>query len=160
MRYDPRRRRTSPDRPDPAEGPAMPRRRWLKRTLFSALVLVILPAVAFLGVREYYFSANERELAEAVAETDGLDPAWRWDDLQAARAPLPERDNALSQLREVSRLLGGRVPSVPHGGGTGPAWADVMGSVPPNRLLTAADREALGRWLVANDAAVRAARDL
>src|SRR5262249_26442234 len=66
-------------------------------------------------------------------------------------------DNALTQVRDVARVLGGRLPPVQHGGASS-GWVEVLGSVPANRLLRGSEREALARWLEQKDAAVRAAR--
>lgn len=46
-------------------------------------------------------SAGRLELAGALAETDRLDPAWRWDDLVAARPPVPDDRNADVLLQRV-----------------------------------------------------------
>jgi hypothetical protein len=65
------------------------RRRTGKRWIVIAGAL-LLAVVAVLLVGMYLW---DRSLQEAIAETDRLDPGWRFDDLEAARAPVPDAEN-------------------------------------------------------------------
>jgi hypothetical protein len=53
----------------------------------------------------YRFAEVRRELADAIAETDRLDPGWRFSDLEARRQlPRPEQNAALQVLAVRSQL--------------------------------------------------------
>src|SRR5207253_622926 len=64
-----------------------------------------------LVVAFWFYAAwqGERELRAAIAELDALGEPWRWDELEAARSPLMDKDDArqliLSVHRQVSRGL-------------------------------------------------------
>jgi hypothetical protein len=92
----------------------------------SAVLLVGAAAVT-----AYYYFAARGEVAAAVAETDRLDPGWRFEDLEAQRRlPPAERNSALHLLKVES--------SIPHGWSSGPAGAeadDVLRDLPPERQL-------------------------
>jgi hypothetical protein len=59
---------------------AVPRRSRLRRILLAAAV----------GVCAYIVHEQDRELREAIAEADRLDPGWRFEDMQAAREDVPD----------------------------------------------------------------------
>ena len=80
-------------------------RRWVKRTLLGLGLLLFIAAAVFLIRREIIFAQSEDELREAIAETERIDPHWRWDDLQANREPVPDEQNAVYQIAEVKRLV-------------------------------------------------------
>src|SRR5262245_49879114 len=78
------------------------KRRWLRRALVILLVFVGLPA-------GYYFYASwslERDLAEAIAETDRLDPHWRLENIQADRKTYADEENAALLVIKLIRLIG------------------------------------------------------
>jgi hypothetical protein len=78
------------------------KRRWLRRLLVILLIFVGLPA-------GYYFYATwslERELADAIAETDALDPRWRLEDIQADRKTYLDDDNSALLVAQWNRLIG------------------------------------------------------
>jgi hypothetical protein len=85
--------------------PAPPRpgrRRW-------RIVLVLL-AILFAGLAGtwmYLAWAEEREFQAAVAETDLLDPDWRYADLDRARAKIPDDSNSALQVLRWRRLGAG-----------------------------------------------------
>ena len=84
--------------------PAPPRhhRRWLRRLLVFLLAFIGLPAA-------YYFYTSwslKAEIARAIAETDALDPRWRFDDIEADRKALRDEDNSALQIVKIVRLLG------------------------------------------------------
>src|SRR5689334_10424726 len=82
---------THPNKPS-----AAPRGRRVLRELGAALALVV--AVAVLVISQRWRDAR-REVAEAVADADRLDPDWRFEDMEAQRRlPPPERNSALQAL--------------------------------------------------------------
>jgi hypothetical protein len=48
---------------------------------------------------------SAEKLRAALAEADRLDPGWRFADLERARAPVPEGDNAAPQVLKAARLI-------------------------------------------------------
>jgi hypothetical protein len=81
-------------------------RRWRWKTwLLAALVLVGVP----LGYLKYRTWAGERDLREALAETDRLDPGWRLQDLRARRRPIPDDRSAAKQVLKVLATAKGDV---------------------------------------------------
>src|SRR2546423_1684278 len=63
--------------------------RWVRWLLVTLLLLLMIGGVAF-GVRHRL--AVDR-LAEATAEQDANHPGWRLDDIEAARADVPDDEN-------------------------------------------------------------------
>lgn len=60
-----------------------------------------------LGVAWYVYVAAsaDRALQEAVAETDRLDPGWRWEDLLNHRAAIPEDQNGSGEVLTIYRMF-------------------------------------------------------
>lgn len=78
------------------------RRRWPRRLLVVLLIFLGLPAA-------YYFFATwslERDIARALAETDALDPRWRFEDMQKDRASVADEENSALQVIKVVRIAG------------------------------------------------------
>jgi hypothetical protein len=65
------------------------RRRW-----FWLTALLLCLAAGFIGLYGYAYLVPERRLRHALAEADRLDPGWRFEDLQAARVPIPDDGNS------------------------------------------------------------------
>jgi hypothetical protein len=72
------------------EAPAAVPRRSRLRWILLGIVLVV---AAIVGVFAYVIHEQDRELREAIAEADRLDPGWRFEDLQAARENVPDAEN-------------------------------------------------------------------
>jgi hypothetical protein len=53
----------------------------------------------------YRFAAVSQERADAIAETDRLDPGWRFEDLEAQRRLPPAAQNAALQVLKVNSLM-------------------------------------------------------
>jgi hypothetical protein len=70
------------------------RRRRAAILLGLALVTVGVPVAAWL----WFYVSDERALAAALAETERLDPHWRFDDILAHRAVVPDKENASLQV--------------------------------------------------------------
>src|SRR5437764_11746830 len=74
-----------------------------RRRLRLALAAVMLGAVL-----AYYFYqswATATDLDDAIAETDRLDPNWRFDDLMAERKPVPDERNAALVLAKLKPAM-------------------------------------------------------
>ncbi len=88
--------------------PARPRRKRRARWLLAA-ALALLAAVA--GGYYWYRDALDRELRDAIAEADRLDPGWRFEDIEAARPAVPDAENGA----RVVLAAGAKIP---------PKWLD------------------------------------
>jgi hypothetical protein len=78
---------------------------WQRRRIWI-FTLILIPVV--LTVTAYFVGryASERQLAEALAEADRLDPGWRLSDLEAKRLPFPPSDkNGVDQVARVREAL-------------------------------------------------------
>jgi len=89
--------------------PARPRLRWWKRCLRWLLVLMLVAGVA---VWILLFMAD-RELRQATADADRLDPGWRYEDLEKKRATIPDEENSALQVLAVAKLLPTPWPPTP-----------------------------------------------
>jgi hypothetical protein len=56
-------------------------------------------------------SEGREELAAAIAETDQLDPRWRWEQIDADRPAVPDADNSMRVIGELADSLGGWDPA-------------------------------------------------
>jgi hypothetical protein len=81
--------------------PRQSRRRRLAIAMGLALVTLGVPT----GFWLWSSWAHERELAEALAETERLDPRWRFRDILADRKPITDEDNPAIILARVDTLL-------------------------------------------------------
>lgn len=73
------------------------RRRWPWVLLVLVVVFVGFPALLYVYIRW----AAAGETATALAETDQLDPDWRWADIDAGREKLADEENAAVQIIKV-----------------------------------------------------------
>jgi hypothetical protein len=72
-----------------------PSRRYRAWRLFRFLLLVAIVGLCFLVGKYIYGSITaSKELAEAIAETDQVDPGWRIEELEAKRQSVPDGQNA------------------------------------------------------------------
>jgi hypothetical protein len=76
------------------------RRRW--PIALAAVLTLVVGAAGALKIASWL---NRRELAAARAEADRLAPGWRWDELQAARRPVPDAENSAVRVTEAVRRL-------------------------------------------------------
>jgi hypothetical protein len=66
------------------------RRRWRRWIILGTLVAV----AAGVGAYAYLGFMSDRELDDAIAEADRLDPGWRFEDMEAARPNIPDGENS------------------------------------------------------------------
>jgi hypothetical protein len=124
----------------PAAVAAPPRRRRrLRWTLLLGLPLLALAVP--LGVWQYNHWSDERAVAEAIAETERLDPRWRFDDVLADRPPIADAENASLQVMRVMQVHGAASFAIPN------AEYDAVQQGAPTVPLTAAQRAALRELL-------------
>src|SRR5438105_667895 len=79
---------------------------WVGAVLLFVLLLLI--AVAF-----YLDRQNERELREAEAEADRLDPGWRFQDLLHKCAPVADAENSAPRLLAAAAPIPAGWPNSP-----------------------------------------------
>jgi hypothetical protein len=65
-------------------------RRWRRWTILGAVVTV----AASLGAYAYLEVTSSRDLFDAIADADRLDPGWRFEDIEAARPKVPDGENS------------------------------------------------------------------
>jgi hypothetical protein len=112
------------------------------------------------------YSMAARQLREAIAEADRLDPGWQFEDLEATRAPVPDAENAAPQVLLAWKLVTGPPPvTAPDGSVTTPVgildtrdWETILLDLPPPVLLNAENRAKLTSQLADQARAVEAAR--
>src|SRR5262249_55141967 len=80
--------------------PAKPRRRrWWRGALLLVALLVLVP----LGIFGYTTWATRHEWAEAEAEADRSDPAWRVHQLIEKQTPIADKDNSALHIIAIER---------------------------------------------------------
>ncbi len=73
-------------------------RRWLIRVVLGVVLAVGLAYA-------YSLYTGEKDLREAIAEADHLDPGWQFEDLEAQRAQVPDAENAARCVVRVHQLM-------------------------------------------------------
>jgi len=116
---------------------APPRRRWLPRLLAGGVLVVAL----LLGLWAYVDYAWDRDLREAVAEADRLDPGWRFDDLEKARPSVPDAENGATLV--LAARTGMPAKWLATAPGAPPGLGDRLADLPPPRRPDAADLKEL-----------------
>jgi hypothetical protein len=91
------------------------RPRWFRWSIRIVLVLAILICVAA-GLLWFYFdrtaAEGRKKLAEAIAETDALDPRWKWEQIQEDLPAIPDSENSMRVISHVINLLDEWNPSL------------------------------------------------
>jgi hypothetical protein len=85
-------------------------RRWLRWTIRIALVFGILICIAAALIWFYLertAAEGRKKLAAAIAETDALDPRWRWEEIQEDLPPIPDAENSMRLIHQATDLLKG-----------------------------------------------------
>src|SRR5262245_56107814 len=78
---------------------------WRSKFSFALAGTAVALTVGALVVCGYRLYAARQELADAIAETDRLDPGWRLHDLEAQRLFPPVEQNAALQVFKVMSLI-------------------------------------------------------
>src|ERR1043166_7953341 len=105
--------------PPPATQSRRRRRRWL---IVGTLAVPVLGA----GVVGLFFFFHDTDLHDAIAEADRLDPGWRFEEMEAARAVVPDADNGALVVLAAHRLIPPKWLPGPGEGGAG-----LGGGLPP-----------------------------
>jgi type II secretory pathway pseudopilin PulG len=147
---------------DPESPPHTRRRKWpfvVLGIVFLALVIagVLLVADAMIGGRD------SRELQALIEELDQSDPGWRFEDLQAHRAILPNDQNSTLQVQAAARQLPQPWPTPrprQDPNGRPPTIADILANVPQPVQLTGEQSRELDEELEKAAPALALAREL
>ena len=119
------------------------RKRWIRRLFFSlGIGVVVLIAGVWWDMHSVRRDGEER-LAQVVAEIDRTDPLWRWDDLDAAREPIPDEQNGTLLVPKFKLALGKPFAYPTRADG----FSDLLSGVPPNRLLDESDFSLIEQFL-------------
>jgi hypothetical protein len=133
---------------------ARQRRPWVRRLIVGTAVALGLGAVLYF-ILPYVL---ERDLREAIAEADRLDPGWRFEDMQAARAVVPANENGALLVEAAYAKMPPRWLALPAGGV--PGLEERLAAVPlpqrPDEVSLDELRAELGKVA----AAVEKAREL
>jgi hypothetical protein len=138
--------------PTPETVPAPRRRRWRAGVLVALLLFAA--AVASLGV--LYLS--DRGLPEALAEADRLDPGWRFENLEGARAPVPDAENGAALVLAARARIPPAWLNPPQGGA--PGLEDRLADLPPPQRPGEAERQELRAEMAKVAGAIDVARGL
>jgi hypothetical protein len=151
--YDTMRSRAAASRAEIAARPFAAVRRWLRRLLKWTLLLLMLVVCLVLGASAYFHFEGDRRLQEAIAQADEKDPDWRWDDLEAKRAAVPDDQNAAWKV-ELAAL------ALPEDWPAAKASFREIRDLPPVIQLSEVHTNALAREFAARVDALGQARDL
>jgi hypothetical protein len=87
------------------ESAKRPPRSLCKRILFRGALLVLAAVVLYLAYDYLQRTRGMSALERTLAELDESDPGWRWEDILAARATIPDEQNSARTVIEAHRLL-------------------------------------------------------
>jgi hypothetical protein len=112
--------------------PAATSRRWPRRLLLLAGVV----ALVIVWLACLYWSWD-REVRRAIAETDRIDPGWRFEEMEAVRADVPEAENSAVRILAARALMPPKwQPASPDGS---PTLSDRLAKLPPPQRPDDAD---------------------
>ncbi len=128
-------------------------RRPIRRMLMwgAPIACPVIFLMAWLGYEWY----QDRELRAAIAEADRLDPGWRLAELEAARAEVPDEENAALQVLAARRLIPPGWFPTPVAGI--PSFEEEINGLPPPLALDLGQSQKLRAQLAKASAALTAA---
>jgi hypothetical protein len=83
---------------------------WKRRLIYAGLLIVLIVGL-FLGWQFYTNLLSDKDLRDAIAEADRLDPGWRLEELEANREVIPAAENSAEQVLVIKALMPTRWPS-------------------------------------------------
>ena len=136
----------------------MPPERWRRLKALRPAIPLLLPLAVLLGVYVLQAIRDQRQLEQALAEADRLDPGWRWEELEARRPPIADADNGRFPIEAAFQLI----PKVRNSDHWFLKEVDeaFQDDLAPEIQLTEVQRRALREELTAADAVLREARRL
>jgi hypothetical protein len=115
-------------------------------------------AVAGFGMGGYVYFASEQELAGAIAEADRLDSGWRFDEIEAARANVPDAENSALLVAAAFAKMPAKW-TAPSADDT-PHITERLADLPPEQPLTLAQLQEARTELAKVAAALATARPI
>jgi hypothetical protein len=104
--------------------------RWVLRIGLGIVVAITLIILFQWWRLERIASAGRAALAGVIAQTDSLDPGWRWEALEDERPQIPESENSARVIRDATAASGKKILALkPFPGG------DYLFAGPANRRL-------------------------
>jgi hypothetical protein len=82
----------------------MRRRRWWQRIILSLLISFVVFVIGRWIAWEYTYAQGEKELADAIVETEKVDPRWRWEQIEADREQVPDEENSNLVVMKIDAL--------------------------------------------------------
>src|SRR4051812_9182176 len=82
-------------------------RTWLFRSAMVLVTLIATGVVALWWRLSSEYAEGKGMLTAIVAELDETDPGWRWEEIEASRAPIPDAENSALAVKRVVDSLGG-----------------------------------------------------
>src|SRR5437870_3674638 len=79
----------------------LPRPKWMKWLFIGGLIVAGLALAAV----NFILSSMDKELQEAIADTDRLDPGWRMPELELKRPVIPDEENSTLVIMAARNLL-------------------------------------------------------
>jgi hypothetical protein len=124
--------------------------RWVWRLALGVLVAVGLAALGWWWQLERQAVEGRADLDAAHAETEALDPRWRWEQILEDRQPLPAEQDSAAIILRMQQLLAG----LPQ------EKLSDLSDPPPNRLRDADTLQRLEALLASREEAVALAATL
>ena len=124
--------------------PAPGRRAWFEALKRNRKAVAVASIILLLGVSQISSLHSTILLRRALAETDRVCPAWRLDELEAARERVPDTDNAALRVSAAAQVL----PAYWQRNGNAPTQVerdqlDVVARLPPTQRLSQMARQSL-----------------
>src|SRR5712692_6474271 len=87
------------------------RLRWALWVAFGLVILIAIGAGLVWYSLERAAAEGKKELAAVIAETDVLDPRWRWEQIEEDQPAIPDAENSMRVISQVADSLQGWDPS-------------------------------------------------
>jgi hypothetical protein len=135
-----------------------PRARSRRRRLRWVIVGLVAALAVGAGVYVYVEYGRDWDVLDAIAEADRLDPGWRFQEMEAARAAVPEAENGAALVLAARALMPPNWLAPPPN--NAPFFADRLADLPPLERPDEADLNQLRVELAKVAAALEKARQL
>jgi hypothetical protein len=86
------------------------RRRWWRRRFVVPALLVLIPLAGYAMMAAVLYVIAERQYWAAASEADRLDPGWRFAEVMARRARVPDAENSARRILAADAKGGGKEP--------------------------------------------------